>query len=122
MISPEERDQRLRDINRRLREILSERAVIEQQWHGSPPLDASNALAALAEETQVLRQERESLQLPVLTPELAVEYANRAWDIASRIETHALSALRIQIAWLTRMQALILVLLLVDIVVRLVRP
>ena len=80
MISEDERNQRLRDINRRLREILSERAGIEEKWQGSAPLDVSNKMAALSEETTLLRAERQELQGLEFTPEMARAYVNRMWD------------------------------------------
>ncbi len=86
MISEPEREQRLRDINRRLREILSERAAIEEKWQGKRPLDVSNDLSALDEELAELRRERMQLQEPELTPEMAKEYVDRMWDMMSRLE------------------------------------
>lgn len=86
MISEPEREQRLRDINRRLREILSERAAIEEKWQGRRPLDVSNDLAALDEELAGLRRERQLLQLPELTPEMAKEAVDRMWDMVFLIE------------------------------------
>lgn len=80
MISEAERAQRLRDLNRRLREINSERSAIEEKWRGSPPLDASSTLAALDEETTVLRAERAELQEPEFTPEMARQYVSRLWS------------------------------------------
>lgn len=86
MISEMEREQRLRDINRRIREILSERAGIEEKWQGRRPLDISNDLAALDEEIGALRRERQLLQAPELTPEIAKETIDRMWDMVSRLE------------------------------------
>lgn len=80
VISEFERNQRLRDINRRLREINSERAAISEKWRGAPPLDESNTLAALDEETTMLRAERAEIQEPEFTPEMARQYVSRLWS------------------------------------------
>lgn len=74
-----EREQRLRDINRRLREITARRAAIEEQY-SSPPLDISAELAALREETTLLRAERMELQEPEFNPDLLRQYISRMWD------------------------------------------
>ena len=82
-----EKEQRLRDIARRIREIQAERAVLEEQWKGQPPLDASLALAALADELAALRRERDTLQAPEFTPAMAKESIDRFWDMVSDLET-----------------------------------
>jgi hypothetical protein len=81
VISEAERDQRLRDINRRLREIMARRAAISEQWGGAAPLDISAELSQLDEETNELRAERADLQEPG-----AIEIWNRInamWKIVN---------------------------------------
>ena len=112
MISEFERDQRLRDINRRLREILSERAAVEEKWQGRPPLDASNELAALAEETALLRAERMELQGPEFTPELARQYVSRLWEQVNDLT----KLMRRIVWWLAGVSVLLLAVLALELV------
>lgn len=85
-----EKEQRLRDIARRIREIIAERAVLEEKWHGQPPLDASLTMAALSDELGELRRERDMLQVADFTPTMAKGYVERVWDMVSTIQKDAL--------------------------------
>lgn len=85
-----EKDQRLRDIARRIREIIAERAVLEEKWKGQPPLDASLVLSALADELSDLRRERDALQEPNFTPTMAKDYVEHVWDMVSTIQKNEL--------------------------------
>lgn len=81
-----EKEQRLRDIARRIREIIAERAVLEEKWKGQPPLDASLTMAALSDELGELRRERDALQVADFTPAMAKNAVDRIWDIVSTLE------------------------------------
>lgn len=102
-----EKEQRLRDIARRIREIIAERAVLEEKWHGQPPLDASLMLAALADELSELRRERDELQVADFTPTMAKGYVERVWDMVSAIQKDDLPAINNRLNHMdTRMDAL----------------
>lgn len=102
-----EKDQRLRDIARRIREINAERATLEEKWQGQPPLDASVTLAALADELAALRRERDELQEPSFTPTMAKDYVERVWDMVSAIQKDDLPAINNRLNHMdTRMDAL----------------
>lgn len=88
-----EKEQRLRDIARRIREIIARHAAIEEKWQGQPPLDESLALAALADELGELRRERDMLQEPDFTPTMAKDYVERVWDIVTTIQKDTLPAI-----------------------------
>ena len=107
MMSEGERDQRLRDINRRLREILSERAMIEEKWHGNIPADASNHLGELQEEQTLLRLERMDLQAPQFTPEMAKAQITLMWDMVNGVS----QLMRRLIWWLVALSAVELALI-----------
>lgn len=84
-----EKEQRLRDIARRIREIIAKHAAIEEKWQGQPPLDESLALAALSDELSELRRERDALQVADFTPAMAKNAVDRIWEIVSTLEAQA---------------------------------
>lgn len=84
--TPAERDQKLRWIARRLREIQTRCEAVTEQWGSNLPLDASNEIAALDEEKAELRAERQRLQDPYATPETVKGQLDRMWKVVLQME------------------------------------
>lgn len=99
-IREDERRQRLTYIAARLREIQAEIALGEQKWHGQIPIDQMVPYTALIDEQRALRQERDLLERPDMTPELAIEYADRAWDMVSRLDVEIIPSLTARVGGL----------------------
>lgn len=81
-----EKDQRERDLNRRIFDLMARRAQIVEQYHGEPPSDISIEILRIDTELSERRKERARLQAPEFTPLMAKDRIDRMWDMVSNLE------------------------------------
>ena len=84
--SQAEKDQRERDLNRRIFDLMARRAQIVEQYHGEPPSDVSIEILRIDTELSERRKERARLQAPEFTPLMAKEQIAAMWRMVEALE------------------------------------
>lgn len=97
MMREDERRARVDFIGQQIRMLEGAIQQEEAKWPLGVPVHVMPTIEGMRDKVRSYRFERDTLERPDLSPEQLKEYADRAWDIASRIEVDVIPVLRAEI-------------------------